>query len=55
MSHLTLERTTQQINFKRKHFKDIVGIQARSQDFFVGDGYLKNRDQIMNVLNDTLC
>ena len=33
--------------------------QARSQDFFVGGGgggaYLKNRDQIMNVLNDTLC
>ena len=33
--------------------------QARSQDFFfVGGGggeNLKNRDQIMNVLNDTLC
>ena len=40
--------------------------QARSQDFFVcmcvcvwggggGGAYLKNWDQIMNVLNDTLC
>ena len=38
-------------------------IQARSQDFVCvwgmggggGGAYLKNRDQIMNVLNDTLC
>ena len=33
--------------------------QARSQDFLCGGGgggtYLKNQDQIMNVLNDTLC
>ena len=30
-------------------------IQARSQDFLLGGAYLKNRDQIMNVLNDALC
>ena len=28
--------------------------QARSQDFLWGGAYLKNRDQIMNVLNDML-
>ena len=34
---------------KRRH-------QACSQDFLWGGGvYLKNWDQIMNVLNDTLC
>ena len=35
-----------------------IVLQARSQDFLWGGGggaYLKNRDQIMNVLNDTLC
>ena len=34
-------------------------VQAHSQDFLWGGGgggaYLKNRDQIMNVLNETLC
>ena len=38
-------------------------VQAHSQDFCVcvcvwgggGGAYLKNRDQIMNVLNETLC
>ena len=33
----------------------IQTIQARSQDFLWGSAYLKNWDQIMNVLNDTLC
>ena len=38
----------------------IQTIQAHSQDFLWGGGgrggaYLKNWDQIMNVLNDTLC
>ena len=35
----------------------IMYAQARSQDFLWGGGgaYLKNRNQIMNVLNDTLC
>ena len=52
--------------FDEKQYRPTVGVakiffklellqQARSQDFLWGGAYLSNRDQIINVLNDTLC